>query len=905
MVRAKIWIFWCILLLAAAGCGNTDLPATFSDQASAPDFSPDFRSPTTSTGLSTRVPPQLMLPEPEGDEPVILGNGLIEIVFDETTGQVREINDLRQDPPLALLDPNQVITAVPPFEIDELVKGPLGLYQTVTMKCPVITPLIQQESDRVALIWDGAPDCPTVEAAWELTPDSPEVQITAQVSLEQNHLIRLLRYPILTGLLPLDGDGTADQYLISLEGGALLRDPRARLAEEIANNLALLRDFAYPLGHVSMTQMVAYLHEGVGGMLLYTADPSFGAKSFRLDDRSGSPAAAKDGLVLSWEVDHYNPDVNDDEGTDAFDIGYPVVLRWLDKGSWYEAAERYREWSDEQEWAADPIAGRDAGEREFYEKVGASIFGLSSRVDQRPWIEAFHDALVGDSPNAKLLYVFGWDFHPMGVPAPKNYNCFVQGGWDEAFWVPFAGKARENFAQARGQGDYAMPFYYDLMVGSKMPGWDQFFTRFDNESDPHGSFWKHLLIGASGRPTGYVYYDEITGGFVYTLDPADPFVGNFWRWRDALIVSQFDPPLDGLYFDLGFSVILWDSFDSFANLDNGHPSGSGRWLIQSVRDNLSLPRGTPNPRGFRYGAENVSEPYVDLVDFWHLGGAGVGPIRSKVKDSDPPVFNVPDKWFMEGNATDVPLMQYLHHHNGTLRTGGKIQASYSFGDVFYWITALEYIWGGVVELIYFNTPVDWLPSLDPLVACKGAAAACAFQTGWIQSNEFNTGRHWYGESTTRRADPAKLDFLHRAIHLRVDTAAGAYLTKGRMEAPPTLDPEPAPIAYSYNFYSSIVGPRYYHSGTYTAPPVLRAAWRHPTDDKIALMVANASAATIDTDLVADPSLYGLAATCGLREVNLGEASPHAPAAAIHRDNGKWRVTVSLEPYSFRMFELGP
>jgi hypothetical protein len=113
-------------------------------------------------------------------------------------------------------------------------------------------------------------------------------------------------------------------------------------------------------------------------------------------------------------------------------------------------------------------------------------------------------------------------------------------------------------------------------------------------------------VDVSGWPGGFVSWETINQAMIYTLDPAHPDMADFWLWRDRLLTAETDPPLDGLYFDLGFSVVVWSCYDHLADADHGHPSGAGRWMIQSVRDILNQSRGTLNrgdsdtaPRTFR------------------------------------------------------------------------------------------------------------------------------------------------------------------------------------------------------------------------------------------------------------------------------------------------------------------
>jgi hypothetical protein len=127
---------------------------------------------------------------------------------------------------------------------------------------------------------------------------------------------------------------------------------------------------------------------------------------------------------------------------------------------------------------------------------------------------------------------------------------------------------------------------------------------------------------------------------------------------------------------------------------------------------------------------------------------------------------------MAGEAAYVPLMSFLHHHHGALRTGGKTPISEQMGEVFYWIAAAEYLWGGVMELIYYNTPTDWLPDMTAATACPEAAERCAFQTCWLNNPDNpDVPRYWHYDDDVSLADPEKLAFLRQAIALRTASPA--------------------------------------------------------------------------------------------------------------------------------------
>jgi hypothetical protein len=150
---------------------------------------------------------------------------------------------------------------------------------------------------------------------------------------------------------------------------------------------------------------------------------------------------------------------------------------------------------------------------------------------------------------------------------------------------------------------------------------------------------------------------------------------DWWLWRDKLLQEQLARPSTACTtFYLGFPVVVRSCYDHLAGYEHGHPSRAGaRWMIDAVRNILDQPRGAPTATGYRFGAENANEPYIDLVDFWHLARRASGPLRdqNRIPTSADDQFLGLAKWIMNGDAVHVPLTSYLYHHLGTMRTGGN------------------------------------------------------------------------------------------------------------------------------------------------------------------------------------------------------------------------------------------
>ncbi|MCL4236211.1 MAG: hypothetical protein KJ042_17035, partial [Deltaproteobacteria bacterium] len=154
----------------------------------------------------------------------------------------------------------------------------------------------------------------------------------------------------------------------------------------------------------------------------------------------------------------------------------------------------------------------------------------------------------------------------------------------------------------------------------------------------------------------------------------------------------------------------------------------------------------------------------------------------------------------------------------------------------------------------------------------------------------------------KEADPNKVEYLRRCVDLRL-ALGNPWLTSGRMLPPPGLDPIPAPVSFSYDFYSSINGPTHEHRGEWLSHPVVVSAFAAPDNPKrIAFFVANAGDQPIETSLVFKGSRYGLTTPIGVRATRPG-AEPGATAVVSPGPQGYFHIPLSLAPQDLLRIEV--
>ncbi len=829
---------------------------------------------------------------PKGDQNIQITNGLIAVEIDETTGHLIGIEDLTKNPALPLIDGRlHNFKAVPPF----LVTGMNGAGNICQPEGPPEVTICADSDDECRRlrwhcgnsIFDGRIELPAGQA---------KVRFSGTFQSGDNAHIMSITYPIIGPLSPLSDNPDADTMAIPYEGGMLIRNPIQRAREEAGSSIQVLRDMKYPFGHSAMLQMISYQSAGVGGFLVHTPDSQYTVKRFSVQDLA--PLAPNPWVMLS--VEHKNWDVENIDHKGGMALDYPVEITALTTGDWHEAADIYRKWGEQQVWAARPIAERADQERALFEHATASVFGLSAREDQTAWYRGFHDLLCDGLPEARVLFVPGWDFHPNGEADGQPISAFYQAGWEERFWLPYQGAFVDNYQVMKTEhDDFVYPFLFDMLIHDQYPGWAGF--NGPARSEEEAATWNDLQVfDAEGQPGGYYFQMPTFEGYTHTLNPANATVREFHRWRNELLNKSVQDGvtirLDGTYHDISTTLIALENYGENSDVPY---KGAGRWMVQAIRDmydnSLSLEANRTS-----MGIENASEPFIDQIDFYHLGAEGLGPIRPRAPESAPDqaTFNGLHQWVMDGNAVNIPLVSFVYHAYGALRTGGKIQASYDMGDAFYWITASEYLWGGILELIYFNTPADLLPNIDPdQVDCEGGYP-CAFMTAWSSADI--SPRGWYYDGL-READPAKLDFLRKAARLRLEQAP-EYLVSGRMLTPPRLDQTNPNYEYDYNFYSSILGENYNHYGSYTAPAVLAEAWESFDHSKKAIILANPTGETQEATLTFDPATYGLDRVAPRlnNAQNPSHSSSYYPVCVAGED---CILYVPLAPRSFYVLNL--
>lgn len=841
---------------------------------------------------------------------VTIGNGAIEISIDPVTGHLVSVRDLRKS--ISLLDASANLLGLAPFSIQLLEPDGAGGYRPVDYgpreglslsANPNIRKLTKARypgGTSVTIDWKDARGW-TFTATIDLpaTEGWAEFRFAARVP---GAMVFSVTYPQFAGLATLSSGGEADRFAAPIESGVEIRNPLAALQRMRQAGDFFLGDLQYPSGHEAMLPLVAYYSQAAGGgFALYARDELWTERFFRfLHSRPATPNGVPTLAVTSmnWAIDGPRGNAPGELALDR-----PIRLETMEYGDWAAAAEIYRRWAETQVVAQNPVTRRPEPRRRVFEKMGVGVFGLSASVDQSEWMRVFHELFTGFVPGDGVLFTMGWDFRPNGADFGGHDYAFYQAGWNEKYWVPFRPGFTRDMREVRARGDLVYPFLFDIFLHTGFPGWTGWRDAASASKDRGAPWIEQASVGYTGKIEALTFDLPDVDGDVHAICPATAKTRDFVEWRRKLLAHEGNPSaarvVDGLYYDIPVTLLATHCFDRLGGHAHDHAQmGWGRFLTQAKRQMFE--RAARTDPDFGFGIENVTEPFVDFVDYYHLGAPGDGPYRNSDGNSpaDAPRFARVNRLVMEGWARQIPMMEYVTHAFGPVRVGGKVQISDVIGDAWYWVAAYNYVNGGMLELIYYNEHPELFATIHPeAVTCPGGYP-CAFQNGWIDRD----GMRGWTKDDLKEADPDKVEFLRRCVELRL-ALGNPWLTSGRMLPPPGMDSLPAPVSFSYDFYSSINGPSREHRGQWVTHPVVVSAFAAPDDARrVAFFAANAHDQPIATSLVFKGERYGLAGPIAVRATRPGE-EPGAVVAVSPGPMGYYRIPLELAPRDLVRIEV--
>lgn len=439
--------------------------------------------------------------------------------------------------------------------------------------------------------------------------------------------VTVVEYPVIGGIGSL---GAENRLLHSYATGFLFHDPLTLFDGDADDQKRGVIHAPYPEGFSGATlQLMAYYAVGTGGF------------SFSADDERGAQKwfdFAKRGSHLEAAFGHERPD---------HAPAYDILVAPLVDGTWWEAADRYKEWAVGRPWCTQPIDRP----RWLYEDVGIATFGINASHDRSAWLKR-----IGEIAGTPVVHVTG----PNWARTGQDYENHLPGGLDDWFPTTFH---PANVETIRAQGDRLVPFLFDLLFGRE---------RSDHDAG---------VASLQSIPRPPLSIDEYTFPF---LCPTTEFARELHRERDARLI---DEGADALYYDISANNVI-KRCDSDVH---GHAPGDGEAIVAAYRELYSDPPATR-------GTEMVNEVFIDRLAFYQAR-AEASPASSFEADRY-------RDWVKDGRLEKVPLFAYVYHEYGPVRLDGWAKLSRESGDLFYWIAARILAWGGLFELNYEFSPLE-------------------------------------------------------------------------------------------------------------------------------------------------------------------------------------------------------
>lgn len=678
----------------------------------------------------------------------------------------------------------------------------------------------------IDLVWKRT-DGITVSGRVELADDATDASFTVKVGNESGQTVLAVEYPIIDAIRPLGTDSVDNRLAHSVDGGFLFDDPHRLFKDpeiieawnrrkiiattspsghpdEGRSHGGLFRVRGYPNGFEGAPmQFWAFYKEAVGGFYFACHDPSGTEKMFHFyvaDDRD----------VLTSTVVHFSWDWT--AGGDL-EIDYPTVVGSLATGTWFEAAERYRQWATgsgpgHPDWCArgtlrSRVAAGTASRR-LVEEVGFNTFGIPISFDVSAWYDAFH--AIADKP---VLHIVGHDWEGGAILiAPDKWKKLsdvlarhnpVPSLHEIADVIGIPATA-ENVDHLR-----------DILFRFRMNLWDSFQVEpmeylpptFDEANvaafDRNGD----LLVPFLFRDfIGYGHDTEAHG----TLAPITPFTNAFmcptteyWRrWHARTDVALVEAGVDGIYYDVSASCA---APTLCMNLRHDHPIGFGRHMIDAYaevfRESHAQAQAARGSEFLPIGTEVIIENLIGVLDYAQCrAGAGVQATMEGEEWVE---------WQKQGRAHKIPMWSYVYHEYGPVLLDGWAKLSKRFGEIFYDIAARVALEGGLLQLNYEFSPLELFPGF----------VGSAYQL--VYTNQI------YEDTEPMHVDQAKVEFIREIAEARTGFAKD-YLAYGRMiESLPIVGKVPD-VTLDWDHFNSVHRLRL-ESGEYTTASVVQVGWK--------------------------------------------------------------------------------
>lgn len=567
----------------------------------------------------------------------------------------------------------------------------------------------------------------------------------------------LIKYPLLQGIQKSSSD-KPDYLLHPYATGALVKHPFTTFSK-LQDGFSKM---PYPESYSGCSmQFLTYYAQNWGGIYIAALDGNCNVKwlNFYKEDSS---------FTFSHIYGYTTK------------ASYPIVFEFLSgENSWYEAADKYREWAVLQDWC---IKGRlvdlDDNQKPVWllEKIGVATFGINAMHDRTLWLNNFSQKL-----KTPIFHITGPDW-PKETQDFHNHLC---GGYEDWFPTRFNQK---NLKTMHENGDYFAPFEFD------------FFANLE------GADSENLKKSQMINPEQKYSLDH----YPFTiLCPLLPYTHKLHRDRDLRV--QKESGCDALYYDISANNLLHLCVNP--EHQQYHTSGANRDITLGFRDIFQETKTAVSIQANKYipaGTELINEVFLAQLDYYQAR-AWAQPCSNL----ETMYFR---DWIKSGALKIVPAFTYIYHEYGGIRLDGWGKLTDDTGTLFYNTVAKTYLWGGLFELNY---------EYSPLESIKG---------------EINSAEEHYFSFTPRFCPFSERKAAYLSQYAALRTGIGnKYLAYGKMCKPLTIPNTKTMFSY-FQYNSGQEGPEYEDRGFISEDTVLHSVWEYSAQNEhnVALFFANTS-----------------------------------------------------------------
>ena len=472
---------------------------------------------------------------------------------------------------------------------------------------------------------------------------------TSRLEAAQDSEVVLVEYPVIGGM----GKWAEHMEMVhAFATGLLVHDPLDCFAPGEG-----IRYAPYPecFSGASM-QCFAYYGKGAGGLRFTAEDGESHAKWLNLY-RNG------DGMEATMMY------IAEDMGKGkSFAAEYPFTVRLMEGRSWFEVAEGYKAWANEQSWCS---MGKVAERRHcewLMRSTGLTTFGITASHDRTAYIRRYHQD-IGSS----IFHILGPDW------TKQDFVGHVPGALEE--WLP-GNFNQQNLAAIQECGDHFAPFEFDYLVH---PG----------EKDADALEKARQVFPPQGQTYSCDAYN------FYMMCPCEEYTHKLHVERDRCLTENHHP--DGMYYDISANNLLHVCLSD----KHKHTKGGGtqvtkayQRLYQETKDACGKAEG----RYFPIGTEMMNEVFLPQLDFYQAR-AGAQPASALEMWPYKKQLNA-------GQAELIPLFAAVYHEYGAVRMDGWGKLVEEIGDLFYDTVAKTYLWGGLYEINDEYSPMEAMDGVE-------------------------------------------------------------------------------------------------------------------------------------------------------------------------------------------------